>query len=57
MVSTPAQSPPGVPNARVPSYGPTQEKWPVGNLPPKKKSMIRRVHDFLMKQGSNEKRR
>lgn len=57
MASSPPQSPPGAPYARAPSYGPSQT-WPVGNLPPKKKkSLIRRVHDFLMKQGSNEKRR
>ncbi|KAL8937925.1 MAG: hypothetical protein Q9211_003443 [Gyalolechia sp. 1 TL-2023] len=40
------------------SYAKPSQNQPVGYSPPaKKKSALRRVHDFLMEQGSNERRR
>ncbi|KAL6715239.1 hypothetical protein ACLMJK_007503 [Lecanora helva] len=53
-VQSQSSSPPAAQYTGGPSYGPSQT-WPVGFPPQKKKSKIRRVHEFLMNQGSNEK--
>lgn len=54
---TPAQGSVGNSYAPVPAYGPSQSP-PVGALQPEsRKSALRRFHNFLMKQGSNERRR
>jgi len=56
-MGNPAGSPSGAPYAHAYPYGSSQART-VGNLsPPEKKSKLRRVHDFMMKQGSNERRR
>ena len=58
MVNMPAQTPGGSQNLISLGYNAPSHTYPVGySQTLAKRSTFRRLHDFLMKQGSNEKRR